>query len=249
MKCPVLLLSAVLLSAGFSAVSCNKYGTAPAVKPVDSVSGTGPAVTDTGTRTYLALGDSYTIGQSVAVGDRYPVQVVNLLNADGYHFQDPEIIARTGWTTGDLTSALKDKSVPVPPYDVVTILIGVNNQYQGRTRDEYREEFTGLLKQAIQLAGNRPSHVIVLSIPDWSVTPFANGRDKAGIAGEIDAFNKINADISATDNTRYLNITEESRKALNDPSLIALDGLHFSGKEYAIWAALLKRLMETAIRI
>jgi lysophospholipase L1-like esterase len=188
---------------------------------------------------WLALGDSYTIGQSVGTADRYPVQAATLLKEEGLSFSDPEIIATTGWTTGDLLNALQIRSASPPP-DIVSLLIGVNNQYQGRSLTEYRQEFSNLLRQSIQLAGNRPSHVIVLSIPDYSVTPFAKERDTGQIASQIDSFNSINYQLSSDYQVHYLDVTAESRKAAVDPSLIASDGLHFSPKEYAIWAELLK---------
>ena len=195
------------------------------------------------TLSYLALGDSYTIGESVGMEDRYPVQVMRML-----HLNDtPDIIATTGWTTADLLRALA-VAKPAAGYQVVSLLIGVNNQYQGRSQAEYGEQFTELLKAAIDLAGNRPSHVIVLSIPDYSVTPFARQRDTAFIAAQIDSFNRINNRIAADYNVNYLDITAESRKAASDPTLIAGDGLHFSGKEYGIWASMmapvLKKLWE-----
>jgi lysophospholipase L1-like esterase len=193
---------------------------------------------------YLALGDSYTIGQSVDPADRYPVQAVRLLNGtDHLSCQDPDIIAVTGWTTGNLLDAVSQLK-PAMPYRLVSLLIGVNNQYQGRSQAEYRDQFTLLLQKSILLAGNDPSHVLVLSIPDYSVTPFGHTRDTAFIAAQIDSFNEINRRLTAQYAAHYVDITAESRKAASDPSLIAADGLHFSGKEYANWA----RLMEPAMK-
>ena len=188
---------------------------------------------------YLALGDSYTIGESVAAAERYPMLAMQEAGIPGA----PEIIATTGWTTGDLLEALASEK-PALGYQVVSLLIGVNNQYQGRSQDEYREQFLALLKMAIGLAGNRPAHVIVLSIPDYSVTPFARGRDTALIAAQIDSFNVINHTIALQYGVNYLDVTTESRKAATDPSLIAADGLHFSGKEYAVWAAGMSPVMK-----
>jgi lysophospholipase L1-like esterase len=195
------------------------------------------------TLTYLALGDSYTIGQSVSDDDRYPAQLVHMLRSAGLNYRDPDIIAVTGWTTGDLLNATSD-TTSRRPYHIVSLLIGVNNQYQGRTESEYRIEFTELLQRSIHLAGGFPSHVVVLSIPDYSVTPFARGSDRAYIASQIDSFNAINKEIAISYHTIWLDVTWESRKAANDPSLIAGDSLHFSGKEYAIWA----KKMETVIK-
>jgi lysophospholipase L1-like esterase len=197
-------------------------------------------------RSYLALGDSYTIGESVDPADRYPARVVQLLREDRLDCGDPEIIATTGWTTADLLDALRDKRPP-SPYSIVTLLIGVNNQYQGLSRSGYRRQFTGLLQQSIQLAGDRPSHVIVLSIPDYSVTPFARGRNTAQIAAEIDSFNAINLEVSRRYGAHYLDVTGESRKAARNSSLVAADGLHFSGKEYALWAGMIEPLMKTIL--
>jgi lysophospholipase L1-like esterase len=137
---------------------------------------------------------------------------------------------------------------PATGYQAVSLLIGVNNQYQGRSQAEYREEFTELLEQAIALAGDKPTHVLVLSIPDYSVTPFAQNRDTGYIAAQIDSFNLINARVAAASHVNYLDITAESRKAAIDRSLIAADGLHFSGKEYGIWANLMMPMMRTMIK-
>lgn len=197
---------------------------------------------------YLALGDSYTIGESVAPEDRYPAQVMRALCAQGYSCgEQPDIIATTGWTTGDLLRAMAlDK--PATGYQAVSLLIGVNNQYQGRSQEEYRTEFTELLKQAIGLAGGKPAHVLVLSIPDYSVTPFAEHSDTAYIARQIDSFNLINARIAAEFHVNYLDVTAESRKAAGDRSLVAGDGLHFSGKEYGVWAGLMMPVLKEMMK-
>ena len=185
--------------------------------------------------TYLALGDSYTIGESVPANENFPNQTVTLLCKKGYNFLSPEIIAITGWTTGELQAAI-DNHHPKNNYTLVTLLIGVNNQYRGRDISEYEKEFELLLKQAIEFAGNDSNHVIVLSIPDWGVTPFANGRDHLQIAKEIDKFNAINKKISLRYNVHYIDITSWTREAISNLSLIAADGLHPSGKEYKRWA-------------
>lgn len=200
------------------------------------------------TLSYLALGDSYTVGESVAPEDRYPAQVMRALCAEGYSCgEQPDIIATTGWTTGDLLRAMAANK-PASRYQAVSLLIGVNNQYQGRSQAEYRTEFTELLKQAIALAGDKPSHVLVLSVPDYSVTPFAQDRDTAYIARQIDSFNLINTGISAEYHVNYLDVTTESRKAAVDRSLIASDGLHFSGKEYGIWADLMMPVLKKMMK-
>jgi len=185
--------------------------------------------------TYLALGDSYTIGESVLANENFPNQTAALLRKKGYNFLSPEIIAITGWTTGELQAAI-DNHHPKNNYTLVTLLIGVNNQYRGRDISEYEKEFELLLKQAIEFAGNDSNHVIVLSIPDWGVTPFANGRDHLQIAKEIDKFNAINKKISLRYNVHYIDITSWTREAISNLSLIAADGLHPSGKEYKRWA-------------
>ena len=192
---------------------------------------------------YLALGDSYTIGQSVLPSERFPNQVVSLLRAAHYKVADPDIIATTGWTTGDLIRSLNNNT-PGNNYSFVTLLIGVNNQYQGRGLTEYASEFTLLLNRAIQYAGNVKKHVIVISIPDYSVTPFAANSDTARIAREIDAFNQVNKDISTQMGITWLNITPISREARTNPSLVASDGLHPSATQYSRWSALLVPLIE-----
>ena len=196
---------------------------------------------DPSSKTYLALGDSYTIGQSVSETERFPNQAVQLLRAQGIKINNPEIIATTGWTTRNLMDAINASSIKIN-YDVVTLLIGVNNQYQGRGLDEYKAEFTQLLNRAIDLAANKPTHVVVLSIPDYSGTPFAQNADKVKIAREIDDFNSANKIISSKLGVNYIDITPISREA--DPSLVASDGLHPSGKQYKRWVDLLVPLMK-----
>lgn len=198
-------------------------------------------------KNYLALGDSYTIGQSVTAAERFPAQTINILSKDSINFNVPEYIAQTGWTTRNLISAVSTTPPSKTSYDFVTLLIGVNNQYQGRSQAEYAIEFTELLNTAIQYAGNRTKRVAVLSIPDWGVTPFANGRDRALIALQIDSFNVINKQISLAKGVNYIDITPSTRMAATDPSLVATDGLHPSGKEYSKWAALLAAVIKSAL--
>lgn len=189
-------------------------------------------------KTYLALGDSYTIGQSVPDYERFPAQMVKFIKAKNISIKDADIIALTGWTTGDLLNAL-DKNTLKNNYSFVTLLIGVNNQYQGRTLDEYKNQFTELLNRSIAYAGNNKNHVFVISIPDYSVTPFARGADTDKIAKEIDQFNDANKAISLNAGVNYIDITPASREAKNDPSLIAADGLHPSGIQYTKWVDLM----------
>ncbi|WP_249219562.1 SGNH/GDSL hydrolase family protein [Chitinophaga sp. HK235] len=185
---------------------------------------------------FLALGDSYTIGECVAETERFPEQTVELLRSKGIAVQTPRIVATTGWTTDELEQGIRDARI-TGTYDIVTLLIGVNNQYRGRDLAEYRDQFTSLLQQAVGFAGNRPSHVVVLSIPDWGVTPFAADRERAAIAAQIDAYNVANKDIAASMGVHWINITPYTREAAHDITLVASDGLHPSGKDYARWAA------------
>ena len=187
---------------------------------------------------FLALGDSYTIGESVAVADRWPNQLARQLRKDGVGVGDPEIIAKTGWTTDELSSAI-DAAKPQGTYALVTLLIGVNNQYRGRDAEQYRKEFATLLRRAIGFAGGVPGHVVVVSIPDWGVTPFAASRDRTKIGGEIDRFNAINAEETKRAGARYADIAAVSRRAANDPALVAPDGLHPSAAMYAQWVTVI----------
>jgi len=191
------------------------------------------------TYTYLALGDSYTIGENVPAKENFPNQTVSLLRKDSLEFEPARIIARTGWTTDDLEKGIIDANAIEPlhsSYDFVSLLIGVNNQYRGRTVENYKPEFEKLLTQAIHLAGNHSDNVIVISIPDWGVTPFADGRNRAQIGREIDAYNEANKQIASGYHVQYLDITQWTRETVTDPSLLADDGLHPSGKEYKRWA-------------
>lgn len=184
---------------------------------------------------YLALGDSYTIGESVADTERFPMQTVELLRRKGLSVQQPRIVATTGWTTDELEAGIVLAGIE-PTYDLVTLLIGVNDQYRGRSVQEYEPAFEKLLRAAIAFAGGERNHVFVLSIPDWGVTPFAEGRDRQQIAFEIDAYNSVNRRIAQKEGVAYLDITPGTRLATSDPSLVAGDGLHPSGKEYTAWA-------------
>lgn len=186
---------------------------------------------------YLALGDSYTIGESVQSSERWPVQLVNLLRKEQIEIDEPLIIAKTGWTTDELIDSVEQQN-PDGTYDLVSLLIGVNNQYRGRSTEEYREEFRTLLERSIAFAGGKASHVIVLSIPDWGVTPFAEGRDREQIGIEIDEFNAINLEEAERRGVHYVNVTPISREASDNPTLVADDGLHPSRKMYEAWARL-----------
>lgn len=186
-------------------------------------------------RTFLALGDSYTIGEAVSESERWPVQFVNRMNAAGKSFEMPEIVAKTGWTTDELQRAIADAN-PRGPYDLVSLLIGVNNQYRGNNPQVYKKEFIELVEQALFFSGNNPQHIVIVSIPDWGVTPFAEGRDRAKIAQEIDFFNSVNREIAQNFGITYIDITPHSRNASSDLELVASDKLHPSGKMYTYWA-------------
>lgn len=185
-------------------------------------------------KSYLALGDSYTIGEKVSMGQRWPVLLVDSLRVKNIHIEDPKIIAQTGWTTLDLQQAI-NKADLAPPYHLVSLLIGVNDQYQHFDIKKYPERFKKLLNKALELAGNRADHVLVLSIPDYGVTPFGKQRNAAKISQEIASYNDINKRIADELGVHYINITSISRQAESDPSLTAKDGLHPSGKMYARW--------------
>lgn len=182
---------------------------------------------------YLALGDSYSIGEGVPEAGRWPVQLAVRLRREGVALDDPTIIATTGWTTEELSAAM-DAANFTPPYELVSLLIGVNNQYRGRSADEYRDEFQRLLERAAALASNRSERVLVLSIPDWGVTPFAHGsgRDVLRIASELDVFNAIAREETERRGAHFVDITGISRQ---HPALLADDGLHPSAAQYALW--------------
>lgn len=187
---------------------------------------------------FLALGDSYTIGEGVEPEGRWPDQLAAALRGSGTAIAAPEIVARTGWTTDELSAAM-DRHAFHPPYDLVTLLIGVNNQYRGRDLDNYRSEFRTLLQRAIALAGNRPQRVVVVSIPDWGVTRFGrhSGRDTAQVAGEIDLYNAANAQIAASLRVRRADVTPASRDGGDHADMLVGDGLHPSAAMYRRWLA------------
>ncbi len=202
---------------------------------------------------YLALGDSYTIGERVAPAARWPVQLAALLRARGWNVGEPEIVARTGWTVEDLAAALEE-SEPSGPYDLVSLQIGVNDEYLGREAEVYRGELRVMLRRAAAYAGGRPGRVIVLSIPDWSVTPFAARRSRSGadsgtgaspgggsaaeIEREVERYNAVCREEASRAGARWVDVTPESRDAGKDLSLLADDGLHPAPAMYAAWAKL-----------
>ena len=196
---------------------------------------------------YLALGDSYTIGEAVPQDQSYPYQLTNALNMQSFKVKAPTIIATTGWTTDDLIDAISKSSIHANTYDFVTLLIGVNDQYQGLSEGNYKTKFARVLSTAIAFAKGDASRVFVLSIPDYGVTPFANGQDSV-IGPQIDQFNAINKSISLTAGVNYLDITAISRTAVTDPTLIAPDGLHPSGKMYMQWVNLLEPMIAAQLK-
>jgi len=184
---------------------------------------------------YLALGDSYTIGEGVAESARWPALLAQQLRADGIAMSAPRIIAQTGWTTDELSAAM-DAAGPLGEWDFVSLLIGVNNQYRGRSVEDFRSEFSSLLTRAIQLARGRTDRVLVLAIPDWGVTPFAEGRNRANIATEVDAFNAVKRAICASRGVAFVDISAVSRKFGGQPTHLADDGLHPGPALYLEWA-------------
>ena len=188
------------------------------------------------TISYLALGDSYTIGEGVDEAGRWPVQLAARLRAAGIAITDPRILATTGWTTDELSAAM-DAQEPLGDWDFVSLLIGVNNQYRGRPVDDYLGEFTRLLQRAIALAGDRAGRVLVLSIPDWGVTPFAfaGGRDARAIADDLDAYNAAAREACEAHGVAFVDITAISRDDGDATAMLADDGLHPSAAQYARW--------------
>ncbi|HET9914583.1 MAG TPA: SGNH/GDSL hydrolase family protein [Anaerolineales bacterium] len=183
---------------------------------------------------YLALGDSYTIGESVPEEERWPNQLAKLLEAEGIQ-SEITTIARTGWTVDELWEGIQINP-PKGTYNLVTLLIGVNDQYRGYSVNEYREDFRFILGKAIEYTGGDSRKVIVLSIPDWGVTPFAADRDRQQITRQIDGFNLVNHEESQKAGVHYVEVTSLSREAVSDAGLIASDGLHPAGKMYIMWA-------------
>ena len=182
----------------------------------------------------------------MAVKERWPNQLAALLGNDNFDV-NVTIVARTGWTTDELLAGIRDTQLH-PPYDLVSLLIGVNNQYRGWGVDVYQGEFRYLLEKSIEFAGGDPKKVIVLSIPDWGVTPFAADRDGDKISAELDAFNAANREESQKKGVNYVDIIHYSRFAAQAPALVAEDGLHPSGKMYAAWAEMALGFARQALR-
>ncbi|MCH6200897.1 SGNH/GDSL hydrolase family protein [Aquiflexum sp. LQ15W] len=201
------------------------------------------------TYTYLALGDSYTIGEGVEEPGRYPNQAVEILKSKGLILENPTIIAKTGWTTDELDQGIEAAGIQGKTYDLVTLLIGVNNQYRGRAVSDYETEFRKMLTKAIRFAKGNANHVVVISIPDWGVTPFATdrGTDREKVAKEIDAYNMAKERISKELGVYYIDITEEYRKIGALPEMVVEDKLHPSALVYKSWAEKLANVILTGM--
>jgi lysophospholipase L1-like esterase len=195
---------------------------------------------------YLALGVSYTIGEKVAAEENFPNQAINILRKNGLDFKSPRIVAKTGWTTDELLAGI-NKTKLERHYDFVSLLVGVNNQYRKRSVTEYIPQFESLMDQALKFAGSKNNRVIVISIPDWGIAPFAAGSDREKIALEIDEYNRANKAIADKYKVHYINITLENRNAGNDTELFTEDGLHPSGKEYKKWAKELAAIIKSEL--
>lgn len=198
------------------------------------------------TYTYLALGDSYTIGEGVEEAGRYPNQTVNLLQGKGIDMNLSQIIAKTGWTTDELEKGIESAGIEGNTYDLVTLLIGVNNQYRGRDVENYKSEFRKLLQDAINFAKGKADHVVVISIPDWGVTPFATERntDQEKVAREINIYNQAKKEIAQEMGTHYIDITDRYREIGALPQMVVGDKLHPSALVYQEWASLLANIIE-----
>jgi len=196
---------------------------------------------------YLALGDSYTIGESVPLYKSFPYQVVHLLRKKEFNFNAPEIIAKTGWTTDELQNGINNSTL-LSKYDFVTLLIGVNNQYRGRDAIEYKQQYEDILKKAIELANGKKDHVIIVSIPDYSFTAHAQPMGTEKISREIEVLNSINKALSIQYKVQYVDVTAGSKDVKNNPSLMAADGLHPSEKQYAKWAKEIVELIASQLK-
>ena len=196
---------------------------------------------------YLALGDSYTIGEGVEDQERWPTLLVGMLATRGIDVGPPHYVAQTAWTTDELSDAI-DAAKPAGPFDLVTLLIGVNDQYRSRPVSAFEGEFTTLVRRSIAFAGKRAERTIVVSIPDWGATPFAEGRDRAVIGKEISAYNEKAESIVRQLGAHWVDVTESSRAMLREPELAVADKLHPSGEMYRRWAELIAPVAEAAIR-
>ena len=186
------------------------------------------------TSKFLALGDSYTIGQSVEINERWPVQFLKELKTSTSAIDTLQIIAQTGWRVDQLNEVMNNSDLEAP-YGLVSLLIGVNNQYQGQKANSFKPEFIEILERSLKLVDNRKERLFVVSIPDWGASPYGATLNRTQISKEIDEFNSVLKEESEKRGIRYFNITTISRRALTDNSLIASDRLHPSGKMYKLW--------------
>ncbi len=224
-------ISSIIAGLAFFCLACTTddspatpSGPDPAA-PTDSVRGV----------SFLSLGDSYTIGESVPEADRWSVQLAEMLRKDGLAVAPPDLIARTGWTTAELSAGIA-QARNNKTYSLVSLLIGVNNQYRNQSVERYRTEFRDLLDTSVKFAKGNKNRVFVLSTPDWGVSPFGKSSDRAEVAREIDAFNAVAQEECDKAGILFIDITPISRTGLGDPSMFAEDDLHFSGKMYGLWA-------------
>lgn len=197
-------------------------------------------------RTLLCLGDSYTIGENVPLHDSFPYQTIQLLRQQKFDFHAPEIVAKTGWTSFELIDHL-NKTILEDKYNFVTLLIGVNNQYRGLSVEDFKNDFEILLKKALAWVENKSKHVIILSIPDWGVTTFAKVRNETQITNEINMFNGVCEMMAKKYQTHFINITESTRRAKFDESILTTDGLHYATKEHAFWATKIAEVIAKTI--
>jgi lysophospholipase L1-like esterase len=195
---------------------------------------------------YLALGDSYTIGESVPAEESWPLQLASRLRNSGLPLDDPRIVARTGWTTAELREGITRAGLQ-GIYQLVSLQIGVNNQYRGEPVENYQREFQNLLSLSIHFAGGDPGRVFILSIPDWGLTPFAEGRDRQKIAKEIDIFNAINRAEAGLAGAIYIDITPLTREISFDPELVDSDGLHPSAMMYKAWVDMILPVISSVL--
>ena len=194
----------------------------------------------------ICLGDSYTIGESVALHAGFPYQTIQLLRSAGLHFHAPEIIAKTGWTSFELADHLIKQQLN-ESYDFVSLLIGVNNQYRGLDLESFSEDLSFLIKKAIHLTGGNSKQVFLMSIPDWTITTFGHSNKKNNTTNTIASFNEICKLLSTKNGCNFIDLTNHTNLAENDTSLLAEDGLHYSEKSYAYWAKELATTMQESI--
>jgi lysophospholipase L1-like esterase len=243
----------IILIALTSLSGCTKKADTTAITVSNIKTDNKITMTSPDSLTYLALGDSYTIGQSVTREQSFPHQLTDALNysfisaKSQFHVQYPTIIATTGWTTDDLINGIANGGITNKKFSFVTLLIGVNDQYEQLSLSNYQVKFVQVLKTAINFSNGETSRVFVLSIPDYGVTPFGSNRANI-ISPEIDQFNAINRDESKKAGVNYLNITTISREAATNPGLVASDGLHPSAQMYQLWVKQLEPMILSQLK-